>query len=140
MGDLIDSGALAASITPIAKVDHPAEWSDYRPISLTSNLSKVFEKILVKFIVRHTSLIWLNNNQHGFLAGRSTLDAAVTVMFDLESAFDINILWLAIFLDFSNAFDLVPHHILLQKLTAHVLPLWLLHRISCYLSDRIQRV
>ncbi len=129
----------AASITPIAKVDHPADWSDYRPISLTSNLCKVFEKVLVKYIVGHTSAIWVDNNQHGFLPGRSTLDAALTVIFDLESAYDRGIPWLAIFFDFAKAFDLVPHDILLKKL-ADVLPLWLVRWVACYLSNRTQRV
>ena len=129
----------AASITPIAKVDHPTSWSDYRPISLTSNLCKVFEKILVKFIVSHTSAIWTNNNQHGFLPGRSTLDASIRVLFDLEGAHDRKIQWLAIFFDFAKAFDLVPHDLLLEKLAA-VLPPWLVRWIACYLSDRTQRV
>ena len=129
----------AASITPVAKIDHPASWSDYRPISLTSNLCKVFEKILVKFIIRTTSSIWQHNNQHGFLPGRSTTDAAVKVIFDLESAFDQRLLWLAIFFDFAKAFDLVPHDLLLQKLTP-VLPPWLVRWIASYLSDRTQRV
>jgi hypothetical protein len=111
----------AASLTPIAKVDYPTEWSDYRPISLTSNLCKVFEKILVKFIVRHTRTIWRSNNQHGFLPGRSTLEASIKVLFDLEGAHDQKIHWLAIFFDFAKAFDLVPHDLLLEKLTA-VLP------------------
>jgi hypothetical protein len=75
------------------------DWSDYRPISLTSNLCKVFEKILVKHIVSVTSSIWESNHQHGFLPGRSTLDAAVKVIFDLESAHDKDAAWLAIFFD-----------------------------------------
>ena len=129
----------AASITPIAKVDHPAAWSDYRPISLTSNLCKVFEKVLVKYIVGHTSAIWVDNNQYGFLPGRSTLDAALTVIFDLESAHDRSIPWLAVFFDFAKAFDLVPHDTLLMKL-ANILPPWLVRWIACYLSNRTQRV
>ena len=39
-----------ANITPIAKVDHPDSWSDYRPISLTSNLCKTFEKVVTRYI------------------------------------------------------------------------------------------
>ena len=129
----------AAEITPIAKVDHPADWSDYRPISLTSNLCKVFEKILVKLVVGLTSSIWRNNNQHGFLPGRSTLDAAVKVLFDLEYSTDQGIAWLAIFFDFAKAFDLVPHDLLLEKLAA-LLPPWLVRWVASYLSDRHQRV
>jgi hypothetical protein len=129
----------AASITPIAKVDHPTDWSDYRPISLTSNMCKVFEKVLVKFIIRKTADMWTKNNQFGFLPGRSTLDAAIKVLFDLEEAYDLGFAALAIFFDFAKAFDLVPHDLLLLKL-AKVLPPWLVRWIACYLSDRSQRV
>lgn len=129
----------AASITPIAKVDHPSTWSDYRPISLTSNLCKVFEKILVKFIISITAEIWRNNNQHGFLPGRSTHNATTKVIFDLQDAFNNSKPWLAIFFDFAKAFDLVPHDLLLLKLSA-VFPPWLVRWIACYLSERVQRV
>jgi hypothetical protein len=46
-----------AHITPIAKVDHPTAWSDYRPISLTSNLCKTFERVIAKLIIEHTAHI-----------------------------------------------------------------------------------
>ena len=129
----------AASITPIAKVDHPSEWSDYRPISLTSNVCKVFEKVLVRNIIRKTTSIWASNNQHGFLPGRSTVDAAAKVFFDLEKAFDQKTAALAIFFDFAKAFDLVPHDILLRKLST-ILPLRIVRWIACYLSERTQQV
>jgi hypothetical protein len=60
-------------------------------------------------------------------------------MFDLENAFDNNRTWLAIFFDFAKAFDLVPHDLLLQKLSAS-LPPWLVRWIACYLSNRSQCV
>lgn len=65
-----------ANITPIAKVDHPVEWSDYRPISLTSNMCKVFERIIAKLIVEMTASTWITNKQHGFLPGRSTMSSS----------------------------------------------------------------
>ena len=99
----------------------------------------MFEKILVKFIVNQTAPIWRTNNQHGFLTGRSTLDASIKVLFDLEGAHDRGNHWLAIFFDFAKAFDPVPHDLLLEKLSA-VLPPWLVRWIACYLSDRTQRV
>ncbi len=72
-----------AYLTPIAKVDHPQLWSDYRPISLTSNLCKTFERVLVKRILHLTHGLWAHNKQHGFRPGHSTADAVVQVLFDI---------------------------------------------------------
>jgi hypothetical protein len=137
----VPSQWLAASITPIAKVEHPSSWSDYRPISLTSNLCKVFEKIIVKFILSITWRIWKSNKQYGFLPGRSTVDAAVHVFYDISKAFDRAISSLAIFFDFAKAFDLVPHDKLLAKLLGYCqLPAWLVRWIANYLTGRAQCV
>lgn len=46
---------------------------------------------------------------------------------------------MAVFFDFAKAFDLVPHDLLLLKL-AKILPPWLVRWITCYLSNRTQRV
>ena len=46
---------LVTLFTPIAKIDHPVEWSENLPISLTSNLSKVFEKVLVRYVICKTT-------------------------------------------------------------------------------------
>ena len=129
----------SANITPIAKVDHPASWGDYRPISLTSNLCKTFERVLAKHIIRLTVHIWANNKQHGFLPGRSTHDAITKVLFDIGRALDKPEAALAIFFDFAKAFDLVPHDRLLAKLSL-VLPPYLVRWIAVYLSHRKQRV
>ena len=135
----VPSQWLSANITPIAKVDHPCKWSDYRPISLTSNLCKTFERVLAKYIIERTEHIWKSNKQHGFLPGRSTHDAIVQVLYDTGRAIDQRKSALAIFFDFAKAFDHVPHDRLLAKL-ALVLPLWLVRWIAVYLSNRKQRV
>ena len=65
-------------------MDHPSDWSDYRPISRTSNLCTTFERVIAKYIVSITSHISSNNNQHGFLTGRCTQDAIIQVLFNLS--------------------------------------------------------
>ena len=130
----------AANITPIAKVDHPCIWSDFRPISLVSNMCKVFEKIIAHIIIIRTTHIWRTNRQHGFLPGKCTMDALIKVLFDIGKALDDGkSTVIAIFFDFAKAFDLVPHDLLLLKLDK-VLPSWLVKWIAAYLSNRKQRV
>ena len=89
----------------------------YRPISLTSHLIKIFEKIVREAIVEH--LIendLLPPNQHGFIKGRSTTSQLInqteTLVRILESGSEID----TIYLDFAKAFDKVDHFILCNKL------------------------
>ena len=89
----------------------------YRPVSLTSHLIKIFEKIMVKEIVKflhkHNLLPW---NQHSFLRGRSTvsqlLNQCEIVLRYLETGNCAD----TIYLDFAKAFDKVDHTLLCKKL------------------------
>ncbi len=129
----------SANITPIPKVQIPTNPLDYRPISLTSSLCKLFERILAKFILKQTESLWKNNSQYGFLPKRSTMDAIVQVIEDWSEAKDTKKNILAIFFDFAKAFDLVDHVKLLEKLLKY-LPRWLVSWIAAYLQGRRQRV
>ncbi len=128
-----------ANITPIAKIDHPSSWSDYRPISITSNLCKLFERVLARYIINKTSSIWRSNNQNGFLPGKSTMGAISKVIFDWGLALDAKDPIVAIFFDFAKAFDLVQHDLLLSKLEKTLEP-FLVSWIAAYLTGRQQRV
>src|ERR1044072_9461685 len=64
-----------ALIQPVPKKGAPFQPSTYRPISLTSVLSKVFESILNRKIWKHLkSSILISDRQYGFLKERSTGD------------------------------------------------------------------
>ena len=80
--------------------------SNYRPISLTSVISKVLERIISFFIDQKGCL---NSTQHGFRSGRSCQSALLNVFDDilrmLEAGGSVNM----VYLDFSNAFDKVDH-------------------------------
>ncbi|CAL4110078.1 unnamed protein product, partial [Meganyctiphanes norvegica] len=62
-----------AYVTPIHKGGSKQQAENYKPVSLTSHVMKVFERVVKKIIMRH--LIEnqkLNKDQHGFVPGRST--------------------------------------------------------------------
>ena len=114
----IPSSLKRAAITPVFKSGTKTSPSNYRPISLTSTIIKVFERIIreqvVAFMNRQGQL---NNTQHGFRSGRSCLSALLDVFDDLmhmlssdSTVFDM------IYLDFSKALDNVDHCVLLHKL------------------------
>ena len=74
------------------------------------------ERLLAKFIIEQTKELWLENQQYGFLPGKSTTDALIQVIEDLSKAFGNNQSVTAIFFDFTSAFDLVEHELLMPKL------------------------
>lgn len=82
----------------------------------------------------------MKNNQYGFLPKRFTLDVIIQVVEDWSNAKEHKKSVLAIFFDFSKAFDLVDHEIMLQKLSKHNIPLWLVSWITSFLQNRSQRV
>ena len=105
------------SITPIFKKGDKSDPGNYRPISLTSHLIKMFERVIRKKLVcRLESNSILSNKQHGFRKGRSCLTHLLKhideIIQSLLNGNDHDV----IYLDFAKAFDKVDHKILIHKL------------------------
>ena len=106
-------------ITPVFKSGDRAVPSYYRPISLTSVISKLLERIIRNQV---SSFIdtkgFLNSTQHGFRSGRFCLSALLNVFDDIMHMLDGGGSVDMVYLYFSKAFDKVDHGILLHKLNA----------------------
>ena len=105
-----------SKVIPIPKHNHASNMEDYRPISLISSISKVFERIVYNKIEHH---LLLNNvlgmNQFGFRRGHSTSHAITKVVSEISvNRTKGNKVGLTL-LDLSKAFDTIDHSILLQK-------------------------
>ena len=119
----LDEGDIAslfkkAIICPIQKANsqrcHP---KSYRPVSLTSHIIKVFERVLRSSIVKHLDdNNLLPKNQHGFIAGRSTLSQLLQQIEQMIRAWEDGKSIDTIYLDFAKAFDKVDHNILCRKI------------------------
>ncbi|CAM5091339.1 unnamed protein product [Eretmochelys imbricata] len=130
-----------ANIVPIFKKGKKSDPGNYRPVSLTSVVCKVLEKILKEKIVKD---IEVNGNwdkiQHGFTKGRScqtnliSFFEKVTDFLDKGNAVDL------IYLDFSKAFDTVPHGELLVKLEKMGINMKIERWIRNWLTGRLQWV
>ena len=93
---------------------------NYRPVSLTSQVCKVFESLVRDKIVNHLeSHQLLRESQHGFRRGRSCLTNLLSFLDKVSGIVDDGECVDVIFLDFAKAFDKVPHHRLLKKLASH---------------------
>ena len=99
---------------PVFKKGNRSNPSNYRPISLTSSCCKVFEHIVFHSIMDHLQLNnILINNQHGFRSGFSCQTQLISLIEDVSHALDNQLQTDLILLDFSKAFDTVPHKRLL---------------------------
>ena len=130
-----------ANVTPIFKKGSKKLASNYRPISLTSQVCKTMEKLIKGRITEHlnaTSLI--NDSQHGSTAGRSCLTNLLTFLESLTPHVDQGLPVDVLYLVFSKAFDKVPHQRLISKLRAHGIGPELSRWIENWLTDRKQRV
>ncbi|KAK4830600.1 hypothetical protein QYF61_012026 [Mycteria americana] len=130
-----------ANVTPIYKKGRKEDPGNYRPISLTSVPGKLMEQIILSAITRHVEdNQGIKPGQHGFRKGRSCLTNLisfydkVTHLVDEGKAVDV------VYLDFSKAFDMVSHSILLEKLAAHGLDGCTLRWVKNWLDGRAQRV
>ena len=130
-----------ANITPIHKKGDRTDPSNYRPVSLTSQVCKVLESIVRTHIVDHldTNKI-LSDKQHGFREGRSCLTNLLVMMESWTEILDDDDGIDVAYLDFRKAFDLVSHKHLLYKMSKYGIKDQALNWVKAFLSGRTQRV
>ena len=99
-----------ASVTPIPKEGCSCLPKDYRPISITPILSKVFEKLLARRLKAFMAAEGiLPKTQFGYRSGLGTADALLTLNTDFQDALNNGMEVRAVAIDFSAAFDKVNH-------------------------------
>ena len=130
-----------ANVTPIHKKGNRTDPSNYRPVSLTSQVCKVLEAIVRKHILGHLEANnILSDKQHGFREGRSCLTNLLELMeswteiLDSDDGIDVA------YLDFRKAFDLVSHPHLIYKMEKYGIKNHILNWVKAFLGDRTQRV
>lgn len=132
---------LTQIITPVHKKGSKSKPQNYRPISLTSHIIKVFERIMRNKLVEYLeSNNLLKNFQHGFRHGRSCLSELLAhfddILKNLNEGNDVDV----VYLDFAKAFDKVDHKLLLKKLKLLGISGKVYEWIKSFLSNRYQSV
>ena len=104
-------------IIPIFKSGDSNSTVNYSPISMLPLLSKIFEKLMC---ARLDSYLKLNNilctDQFGFPKNSNTSDAIIEFFDYVYSSLDSKQSTIAVYLNFSKAFDTVNHNIFMSKL------------------------
>jgi hypothetical protein len=130
-----------ANVTAIFKKGNRKQAGNYRPISLTSILCKIFESILRDNIVNYMETNKLFTEfQHGFRKGHSCVTQLLEIIDSwndlLEQGNNVDV----IYLDFQKAFDTVPHRRLLGKMRSYGICQQVLGWVESFLAGRRQRV
>ena len=108
---------LNANVSPVFKKGDRSLPSNYRPVSLTSIACKQLEHIIHSNIMNHMDKhSILCDRQHGFRSGRSCETQLAGLVNDLAGILDNRGRIDLCIMDFSKAFDLVPHQRLFAKL------------------------
>ena len=117
-------------IIPLIKIkcEDQTDKNNYRPIALSSIISKVFEHVIAE---RLEVYLWTNDNQFGFKSGHST-DLCIYALTEFIEYFKSRSTSVYVaFLDASKAFDKINHWTLFRKLVDRCVPLYLI-MILCY--------
>lgn len=126
-----------AIISPIFKGGDRSSTNNYRPISLTCILGKVFEHVVCSRMWTHIDDYGIiHENQHGFRSSLNTTTQLLHVTHHAAEALDQKRNYHIVSFDFSKAFDRVPHDLLLYKLSKYNFHPICIKWIADWLKDR----
>ena len=128
-----------AYVSPIHKKGDRDKVNNYRPVSLLSIVSKIIERCIYNHIYGFVSKD-ISEKQHVFFSGRSCNTQLLEVYHKIGEFLDKGCQTDVIYLDFSKAFDSVPHSLLIHKLKTFGFNGDLLSWLKSYLTGRRQQV
>ena len=127
-----------AEVTPIFKKSDCLNKENYRPVSVLSSMSKVFERIMYSQINEFMENKF-SNYLTGFRKGHNTQHTFMVMIEKWKKSLDKNLKIGVIFMDLSKAFDTLNHSLLLEKLKAYQFSENALTLMKNYLTKRHQR-
>ena len=130
-----------AKVIPIFKSGKKDSFTNYRPVSLLPQFSKILEKLFNNRLDKFSEINdILSNNQYGFRNNSTTCHALIDLHEQLTKSIDDKLCTIGVFVNLKKAFDTIDHSLLLQKLNRYgirgIANSWL----SSYLKERFQYV
>jgi hypothetical protein len=128
-----------AKVIPLFKAGDVDIFTNYRPISILSSFSKIYEKVMYNRLVDFTERFEiLYSFQFGFRPKHSTNHALTHLVNKIATEIDQNKISIGVFLDLSKAFDTLNHGILFSKLENYGIRGVALNWIKSYFHNRKQ--
>ena len=128
-----------AKVHPIFKSGNAADMNKYRPISISTKLSKLLESHDA-FYSYLCSNDLISANQSGFTKHDSCETGLVSILSDWQKSIDTGLLIDCVNIDLRKAFDLINYEILYKKLKCYGCNDSDISWFCSYLSNRIQTV
>ena len=127
-----------ANVVALHKKGSKKQALNYRPVSLTCILCKIYEQFVRTHILNIVE-DKIVSNQHGFVDKKSCfsnlLETVDTIMNIIEDGSPVDVFYF----DFCKAFDSVPHYRLITKLENYGVTGPMLNIVKDFLSDRTMR-
>ena len=111
----------------------------YRPVSILTTFSKVFERFILNSMFEHTNKI-LSDHISAYRKGYSCQSVLLKLTESWRQHLDNNEIVGAVLMDLSKAFDCLPHELLIAKLSAYGFDKNTLNFFYSYLKERKQCV
>ena len=128
-----------ADVIPIFKKGDKTDKENYRPISILTILSKIYERLIYEQIYPYFDHIF-SKYQCGFRKGYSAQHCLLSMIEKWRRALDNGENIGALLTDLSKAFDCIDHGLLIAKLSAYGLDRNATKLFYSYLNERKQRV
>ena len=130
-----------ANVVPLFKKGNSEKPGNYRAVSLTLMVCKLLERFLKDRIYEYLEKYsLLTDSQHGFVKGRSCLASLIEFFEEVIKEIDEGRTVDVFYMDFSKAFDKLPHERLIQKVMRHGISGTLAVWIKNWLKGRKLRV
>ncbi|XDV36142.1 hypothetical protein PO909_005986 [Leuciscus waleckii] len=130
-----------AKVIPLFKKGNKSEFSNYRPMSLLPQFSKILEKL---FAIRLNKFLnefkILSDSQYGFRSNHSTATAIMELIEEITNAIDKKHYLVSIFVDLKKRRAFVNHSHLILKLSSYNMSHQALSWFESYLQGREQCV
>ena len=103
-------------VLPLFKSGPKDEFTNYRPVSLLSQFSKILEKLYADKLDKFISTFKISNNsQYGFRSNCSTSMALMELLEEITNSIDNKKSTIGVFIDLKKAFDTINHGILIKN-------------------------
>ena len=128
-----------ADVKPVHKKKPRLEKTNYQPVSLLPNISKVFERCMHRQVSEYFETV-LSKFQCGFRKGYSTQDCLLAMVENCRKALNRGNEYGALLTNLSKVFYCFPHDLIVAKLHAYGFSIESSKLINSYLTERKQKV